>query len=477
MNEYHTQIFELHNNPGGLCTSWKRKEYTFDGCLHFLVGSGSGSNMNRLWEELGAVQGRRMINHEEFLRIEGTGGKTLVFYTNIDQLEQHMKKLAPVDSQLIEELCNTIRILSTVDMPLDTPDQPPQDLEMDPQLLAFIEVMGKYSTISIQDTGARFSDPFLHWAFTLPYDHLPDFPTSWALISLAWMYKRDAGYPIGGSLAFSQSIERRYLDLGGVIHYKSRVQKIMVENGHAVGVRLEDGTEHRADVVISAGDGHATIFDMLDGKYISDEVRGYYRELPIFWPMIQVSLGVARDFSSEPHMVIFTLDEPITIAGKVRKELSVKHYCYDPTIAPAGKSVLAVLLVSDYEYWKRLREERDRYKAEKRQISDMVVAQLEKRFPGIGEQIEVVDVATPMTYERFTDNWRGSMEGWLFTTKTVAMMMGPGMSKTLPGLDSFYMAGQWVEPGGGVPTAAMSGRKVMRMICEADEKPFITTTP
>ena len=39
------------------------------------------------------------------------------------------------------------------------------------------------------------------------------------------------------------------------------------------------------------------------------------------------------------------------------------------------------------------------------------------------------------------------------------------MSRQLPGLDRFYMAGQWVEPGGGVPTAIMSGRHVAEIIC------------
>jgi phytoene dehydrogenase-like protein len=84
-----------------------------------------------------------------------------------------------------------------------------------------------------------------------------------------------------------------------------------------------------------------------------------------------------------------------------------------------------------------------------------------------------VDVATPMTYENYTGNWQGSMEGWLITTKTMTMRM----SKTLPGLQNFYMAGQWVEPGGGVPTAAMSGRNVIRNICQRDKRPFVTRVP
>ena len=49
--------------------------------------------------------------------------------------------------------------------------------------------------------------------------------------------------------------------------------KILVENGKAVGVRLEDGTEERADIVISAADGRATIFNMLDGKYVDEKIK------------------------------------------------------------------------------------------------------------------------------------------------------------------------------------------------------------
>ena len=46
------------------------------------------------------------------------------------------------------------------------------------------------------------------------------------------------------------------------------------------------------------------------------------------------------------------------------------------------------------------------------------------------------------------------------------------LPKTLPGLDGFYMAGQWVEPGGGVPTVLASGRQGVQLICHRDKVPF-----
>ncbi len=58
MNDYRTQIFEMDNaRPGGLCTSWKRKGYIIDGCMHWLLGSKPGTGFYCIWEELGAVQG------------------------------------------------------------------------------------------------------------------------------------------------------------------------------------------------------------------------------------------------------------------------------------------------------------------------------------------------------------------------------------------------------------------------------------
>ena len=72
MNGYETRIFEQHDIPGGLCTSWKRKEYLFDGCIHWLLGTRTGQ-FNQFYQELGALEGRRFVDHEEFLRIEGNG--------------------------------------------------------------------------------------------------------------------------------------------------------------------------------------------------------------------------------------------------------------------------------------------------------------------------------------------------------------------------------------------------------------------
>lgn len=474
MNGYSSRIFELHDLPGGLCTSWKRKGYTFDGCLEWLVGSAPGNSLYRAWEELGAVQGRPMVNHEEFTRVEGVDGKTLILYADVNRLERHLLELAPEDEKLIRELTGCVRLMTRFDMPLGKPLELSgilDKLRFGVGMLPFLRTFARYRGVTVQQFAARFQNPFLREMFATYFD-MPDFPFIAMVLVFAWQHSQVAGYPVGGSLEFARAIERRYFDLGGQISYHSRVEKILVENDRAVGVRLANGSEYRADIVVSAADGHATIFDMLDGKYVDDKIRGYYQQWQIFPPIIQVSLGVARDLSSEPHSATYLLPEPVTIAGKTLSRLSMKHYCYDPTMAPAGKSVMISLIASNYDYWKELSADQQQYEAEKQQIADTVVRLLDARIPGIAAQIEVVDVATPMTYERYTGNWRGSFEGWLPTTRNFTTQM----RKTLPGLGNFYMVGQWVSPGGGLPSGAMTAREVAQLICARDGRRFTTIT-
>ncbi len=475
MNGFKTTIFELHSLPGGLCTAWKRKGFTFDGCIHWLVGSNPKSSMNIYWRELGALRERQIYNSPEYVRVEGAE-KTFIVYTNLEQLEQHMLKLAPADAVAIHDFCETTRKFARFANALPAPGSLPALAQIGTLLLEGLPMLARlrtYARLSIQEYAKRFSDPFLRQAFISLFD-MPDFPMTGVFMTLAWMHNQDAGYPIGGSLAFAQSVEKRYLELGGELHYNSRVEKILVEDGRAVGVRLSDGSEQRADYVVSAADGHATIFNMLDGKYVTDEIRNNYATLPIFPPVIQVSLGVDMDTSHLPGSVSFTLPEPIVIAGKERRSLGFRNFFFDPSMAPPGKTAITLIIDSNYDYWKAMAEDSERYEAEKKQVAITVIEAMSQRIPGLAEHIEVVDVATPLTYERYTNNWKGSMEGWLLTTKTMKFLTGgQGMSKTLPGLENFYMAGQWVEPGGGIPTAAMSARRSIETICKREKRRFL----
>jgi phytoene dehydrogenase-like protein len=334
-------------------------------------------------------------------------------------------------------------------------------------------LMLKYGPVTLERFAQRFSDPFLRRAFpTIVYDW-PGQTMAVLLSFLANLHKGDLGWAVGGSKTFAEAIERRFLRLGGQVRYHSRVRSILVEDGRAVGVRLTDGSEERADITISNANGHTTIFDMLDGRYTNRAIRAYYAAPEDRCEMgIHVSLGVARDLSHEPHAFVLPLGHPVMIADEMRERLYVEPFGFDSTLAPRGKAVLKVVMSTSYRYWESLNRSADRYALEKQRIADTVIDLLQPRFPSLRRQIEVTDVATPITTLRFTGNGHGYRLP--MTRMVLALLTGRRLSATLPGLDNFYMVGQWAGIPGVSPVAA-KGRDVVRAICRRDGRPFEAT--
>lgn len=478
MNGYESQVLEMHTIPGGLCTSWRRGGYTMDGCLQYLTGSGAQTNAHRMWQELGAVQGRAFFNRSEWLRIESSDGRALVFYTNVDQLEAHLLDLSPRDAAPIRSLCKGIRDLAPLDLPLDKARTPLENLEFGKTMMPYLPAVLRWNRHTLRSFARKFKDPFLREAFPQFFQFaFATFPMTILLMTLGMMHNQSAGYPMGGSLRFALAIANRYKALGGTLHCRTRVKRILVENDRTCGVVLTDGSELRADVVISAADGYDTLFTMLDGKYLNETVRGYYHNLPVAEPIVQVSLGINLPMTEIPHNLSVPMSRPHMLAGKMQDRIVARHYAFDPQMAPPGKTPLTVWLEADYDYWKRLSVNRLLYDDVQDDVAEVVVEELNGRFPGLKAAVEVVDVATPATYERFTENWRGAIAGWSITKAKMKMMMGKGMSKTLPGLANFYMIGQWVEPAGNVELSAVSGRDVVKMLCAVDRRPFFATLP
>lgn len=477
MNGYESQIYEMHSAPGGLCTAWQRQGYTIDGCIHWLVGSSPDSRFHRLWREVGAIPIQPIHHHDVFVRIEGNAGRTLTVYTEIDRLIDHLIDLAPEDRDILREWGRGLKRFSRFDPPIERPHDligPLGRIGAAARMMPYLAAFRRWAGMTVQQFAEDLDNPFLREALPLAFD-LRDFPMLAAMMTLAWMHNRNAGVPIGGSAPFACAIERRYLDLGGKVEYGARVDQILVEDNRAIGVRIADGSEHRSDLVISAADGHATIFELLGGRYVDDTIRGYYDHLPTFPALLFLGFGIDRSAATVPEAVSgfsFPLEDPISIDGRKVTRLTVHSSSFDPSLAPPGKTVLKVMIPSSFERWSKLRDSLSEYREEKEAVAAEVLRGLDQRFPGLSEQVEMVDVATPVTWHRYTGNWRGSFEGWLPTPRTLRLRM----RKTLPDLYDFYMVGQWVEPGGGLPPAVLSARQTLQRICKEDNRRFTAST-
>ena len=472
MNGYQTSIFEMADKAGGVCTAWQRSGYTIDGAMNWIEGTLPGTRFNNFWQELGAAPAWKIYHYERNMITEDRDGKAFTLYCDADRFERYLLELAPEDHDTIKEFTQAIRTSSGYVVPVDKPVELWDDADRAQiaQTEPIRQQLQKWSAVTFLDFAQRLKNPDLRTVFS----HFGPFPMARTIELLGLLNSKSAGYVTGGTLALVRPIEKRCLELGGKINFNSRVAKILVENGKAAGIRLADGTEHRADYVISAGDGRTAIFEMLGGKYINETIKNMYDRPHLSAPIVYIALGVNRAFDDVPPSsggLNYPLVKPIVIAGKPRNNINMRTYNFDATLAPKGKNMVVVQYQTmDYNYWQALKQDAACYREEKDRIADDVITGLEQRFPGISEQVEMRDVATPMTWEHYTGNWQGAYAGW--------MSGGFGnISKTLPGLDNFYMAGQWVNPGGGMPAAVMSGNHTIQLICRKDNRPFVTAKP
>lgn len=480
MNGYRSTILEMHDKPGGLMTAWTRKGYTVDYCIHWLCGSTPGGSMHRLWEEIGLVRGLEVVDLDEFYRYEGEDGRTVVISRDLDRTMAHLSESSPADAPLVEEFFGAAKKLVGKDVLADMPPRELMGLGDSARMLArtlpLMRLYRKWGPRSLESVAARFKDPLLAAAFRAMWP--VESSSFFMLMTFAWLHEGSAGYPIGGSLPLARNVERRYRELGGSVRYGARVAEILVDGGRAVGVRLEDGEELRAGAVVSAADGHATIYELLGGRFLGAVHRDVYEGgvLPLFPSLLFLGVGVDDPFADLPQIVTgidLPMAQPLEVGGRAYARLHVRVHNFDHTLAPEGKTAITCILEADEAYWGPLRaEDPGRYKAEKQQVADAVVATLEKRWPGTAAKVEMTDVSTPATLVRYTGNWRGSFEGWLPTPEWQLKEV----PKTLPGLERFWMAGQWVAPGGGLPSGAMTARQVQQLICHEDGVPFRTTT-
>jgi phytoene dehydrogenase-like protein len=462
---FETEIFEMHAIAGGLATGWKRNGFIFENCIHWLVGSKNGEDLNARWKEVFDIEKLKFYDDPVYQVIE-KGHSQLVIYRNVDRMEHELLATAPEDAAEIAKFAGFVRKLSSLRLFAGESifARAISYLKAAPALKS----LDKYSKITMADYAGRFKNPLLKRFFSSGFGDLSFLAIAF---SLAWMSRENAGYPIGGSLRLIRLIEESYRNLDGAIHYGAKVDRIVVENGVATGAILEGGKKIRADVIVSAADAHATIFHLLQGEFLSSEYEKAFKTFKPFPSYVQISVGFNADLSGEPGFISIPLDYSIEVDPSTRADfLSFRIFNYDPTFAPPGKTAVVCFIPTyNHQYWYLMREaDKSNYDREKERIANCVIEVFEDKFPAAKGKVEVVDVATPATVIRYTGNWKGSMEGWLMTPATGIKPL----PLTLPHLKNFYMVGQWVSPGGGLPSGLLTGRNAAKSICRENRKKF-----
>lgn len=479
---YEVQLVEGHDVPGGLCASWRRGAYLFDGGAAGLAGTSTDAPIRRLWEELGVLARCELYDPDSFGSIRLPDGRTATAWTDIGRFEAHFVELFPRDARRIRSFCRALRVCAGVDIPFGGGaggKGNAVEAAARRRALLSLPALIRYSGATLRKYCDGLKDPACRLAFeNLVHFGGVDAPLLTVLLPLCYAHRKATGIPRKGWLNFARAIEAEFLSLGGEVRYGIPVSGLVSSGrdaqgracGRVLGVRLGDGSELRAARVLSAADGRFTAGALL-GEAEAALARAFKPEELSDQP-VQVNLGVAEDWSEFGGPLTLPLAEGRATAGRKQTKLTVHNRCYDPSSAPAGKSALTAFLDSSYAFWAPLKDDGAAYEREKARCAELVIRALEKARPGIGGRVEAIDVSTPLTRERYTGNWMGAMQAKRADRSMMSALLAGGPRYSDPRLAGFYRAGQWVEAWGGITTAAQSGRNAVRALCRDEGIPF-----
>jgi phytoene dehydrogenase-like protein len=473
MNGFDTEIFEMQDFPGGLCTSWKRKEYLVDGCIRYMTGVSEGESSYNAWKHLVDMDSLEVYYPPEHAAFDDPENGRVVVWSDADKLKEELLRIAPNDGKVIGQLIANVKKYGDF-RPI--PEKPAQTMgfaEKTRQAFSqigwspsFYQLAGK----SNRSFSEELSTPGLKKIFTNVFE--PEQSLLSTILILSNRHSKTAGYPLGGSLFLARQMEKRYLSLGGSIHYNAEVKRIEVIKGRATGVVASDNERYRAGIIISAVDGYQTLYGLMNGRYLDQTLKERYKKVDqyISGSAMYVSLGIHKPMEELPHRLFFPVRQPFDIDPSTRPEyLDMMHYSHDPISAPKGKTLVTFLIpLKSWKYWWELSSShRDNYKATKQLAALNIIEAMDNHFGDIKTKVGMIDVATPVTYYRYSRNLKGAIYGWNETPR----ISGYPAKFSIKGLDNFFMTGQWASAG-GLNNVVMNGYHLSPLICHDREKDF-----
>jgi phytoene dehydrogenase-like protein len=452
-------LCEQHSIVGGMCTSWRRKGYLFEGAIHWLTGSSPKTQVYQMWKETGALGDNvKVYLHDVFRSIEWEG-KILNLYRSIDKTAEHLLELSPADKQEIRRLVKMVKLFTRMQMPVmdikGVKVKNPMRMTLGSmfKMMPALPIFAKMNKLVCNDYFKKFKHPGIRKLLNF----IPEgYSASAVIFTLATLETGDGGYPEGGSLAMTERMAQTYKNMGGKLLLNTKVNKVIIENGTVTGVKLEN-ENLSADAVIITQETIAALDKLFDTPP-NDVWLKKLRQTTKPAVCTFISMGVRARL---PEVIPeWQLDEPIKYADKKITEIGFVNYAGYVGYAPKGCTALTTAFMGDtYDFWKKAKEE-GRYDKEKRELAEQISRAFCWKYTQAEGNIEVIDIATPLTYERYTGAHHGS---WM-TIQGPGDKMGnyPGIVQNVRGL---YFSGYRIIPPGGHPSALAAGRMAAQMVC------------
>jgi phytoene dehydrogenase-like protein len=279
------------------------------------------------------------------------------------------------------------------------------------------------------------------------------------------------GFAKGGTGAVSEAIAAAARGFGAEIRCDASVARVLVKNGRAQGVVMENGDELRADTVVSSLDPRRTFLQLLESDHLPSEFVADIKRFKFRGSSgkVNLALDALPSFTCMPgvgrqHRGAFSISPSLDYVERAYDdakygEFSRRPYMdivfpsmIDPGMAPPGKHVMSIFV--QYAPYTLNGGWTD---AKREAFGDAVVNTVESFAPGFKSLILHRQVITPLDIERITGLSEGNIfAGELALHQLFFLRPAPGWAKFATPVRGFYQCGSGTHPGGGIMGA--SGR-------------------
>ncbi len=465
-------VIEKHIKPGGYATTFMRPGgFIFDASLHS-TSVGERNGRYDLIPNFPEIKGVEFVPHKTLYRAIYPDYDIRVPDRNLPAYIADLVSKFPEEKEGIEGLFADMKGL-VADIGRIQNAQGKTDMARFAQDYPFLaktfgKPWGAMMDARIKSPKLKCIVSALSGYFGLPPSRIS--PFYFALPTIGYL-EGGGFYPIGRSQKISDAFAAFIEERGGKVLLRTRVEKILVKDGAAIGVRTADGQEFFGRAVVSNANAPDTFGKMLDDPVPVKATLARMEKLSISMSTFQVFLGLKNDLIGrlgiKDSEIFYSTgyDLEADFAAQARADMTNTGFgatLYDNLYkgySPAGKNTLSLITLQGFDHWAPYEADyfagkKDAYRAEKARIANIMIDQAEKvLLPGLRKAIEVQDTSTPLTNKRYTANPRGAIYGWDQTLDNA----GQGRFPQRTPIKKLYLAGAWTFPGGGYGACIPSG--------------------
>jgi phytoene dehydrogenase-like protein len=300
-------------------------------------------------------------------------------------------------------------------------------------------------------------------------------------LSLLWNMMSEEGLwsPSCGIQGISQELSGAFLSQGGELCLATPVGQILISDGCARGVKTVRGEEYLAEWIICNADYKIAFLELIDPALLPPDFMAMVQSVPYTGSEFCVYLGLNPDRVDFERMKATHLffrkefrPESLDPEDFDNQELEICLWSENaPESAPPGRGALLLRLPFSYKHFSSWRtgekKRKEGYRDYKRQVAEKLVRTAESVLPGLSASIEVMEVATPLTYRDWGNRYLGSIAGWSWTFQQTQQLPGKLLIETP--ISKLLMAGVYAASElflGGIPTSLHTASLAADLVLE-----------